>query len=135
MTLKELKEGFDKEYGFDISKKTRERIFANSRKAFAIVATSFYKDIPDIADAINVSRVTVSNMLYQGNQLRETDLRVMSKMKAKFKDNELFTTLNGYKIKGDALNHLMFELSTWEEHKIIELIETKVKPFKRENFL
>ena len=135
MTLKELKEDFDREYGFNIAKKTREKIYANSRKAFAIVAYSFYKDIPDIAEAINVSGVTVSNILRQGNQLREKDLRVVSKMKAKLKDNELFTTLNGYKIKGDALNRLMFELSTWEEHKIIELIETKVKPFKRESFL
>jgi hypothetical protein len=135
MTLKELKEAFDKEYDMDISKKTRERIYANARKAFAIVATSFYKDIADIAEVINVSRVTVSNMLYQAHALREKDLRTISKIKAKFRDNEIFTTLNGHKIEGNALNNLMIELSTWEEHRVIELIETKVKPFKRENYL
>jgi transposase len=135
MTLKELKEEFDKEYDVDISKRTNKRVYANAKKAFAIVANYFYKDIADIAEVLNVSRATVSNMLYQSHILREKDLRTVSKMKAKFRDNEIFTTLNGHKIEGNALNSLMIELSTWEEHKIIELIETKVKPFKRENYL
>jgi len=133
--VEDIKSRLDFEYGIDISKKTRLDAYPKARKLCVILCNDFYKDASEIASCLNISRSTVSNLITRGNDLTGIDAMIFDRVKAFFEDKKMFTTLHGTQIEGDALNKLMVELSTWEEHRIIELIETKIKPFKRALYL
>jgi peptide subunit release factor RF-3 len=133
--VSDIKSRIDFEYGIDISKQTRVDAYPTARKICVLLCNEFYKDASEIASSLNISRATVSNLITKGNDLRGLDAMIFDRVRVYFRDTKMFTTLNQTQIEGEALNKLMLELSTWEEHRIIELIETKVKPFKRALYL
>ena len=135
MTLEEIKIRLDKAYGFNIALDSNEYKYSNAKMVFCKLADENYKDLADVAEMIGRSRSHIVNIKSKDHRLRNIDWIIYREVKREFEDKREFAILDGHKIHGKALTSLMIEMSSWEEHRVIEFIEENVKPFKTTNKL
>ena len=122
-------------YRVDITAKSRVEIVTIARYNFRNICLELGFSLHDVASALNMAEISIYNRGFVNYEPKGRDKIIRDRIVRKFQDDEYFTELDGYKIKGKPLNSLMFELSTWSEELLIEFMESSVKQFKREKYI
>ncbi len=153
MKIEEIKEMFDKAYGFDLSIKSRVDNYVQARKTFCKLTRDLGFGLQTIGDAIDRDHATALHSVRTCQTITEYDSAIYERVfdivesTRKFKplsDNKYVSIIIDYekrihdleseieRIKGDnsISTALAREISNWENYYIKDFIETRLKPYK-----
>ena len=158
MKIEEIKEMFDRAYGFDIATKTRADEYVQARKAYCKLTRELGFGLQRIASSINRDHTTALHCVRTSQTITDFDVKIYNKilelvqscreiepltdnkeaeviMKYRNKIQELQSELDVFKSDTSIQVLLAKEVSSWDGYYIKDFIETRLRPYKLINKL
>ena len=153
MKIEEIKEMFDRAYGFDIATKTRVDEYVQARKAYCKLTRELGFGLQNIGDSINRDHATALHCVRTSQTITDFDVKVYNKIlelvescreiepltdnkeaeviiKYRNKIQELQSEVDALKSDTSIQVLLAKEISSWDSYYIKDFIETRLKPYK-----
>lgn len=153
MKIEEIKEIFDRAYGFDIASRIRLDEYVQARKSYCKLTRELGFGFQNIGDSINRDHATALYCVKTSHTMTDFDVKVYNKVFElvkscreiePFTDNEESELIIKYRskiqdlqseldaLKSDSSIQVLLakEISSWDDQYIKDFIETRLKPYK-----
>ena len=158
MKLEEIKQMFDKAYGFDIADRTRLDEYVQARKTYCKLTRELGFGLHNIGKSIDRDHATALHCVRTSQTIRDFDVKVYDRifelvqycreiepltdnkeaeviMKYRNKIQELQSELDVFKSDTSIQVLLAKEVSSWDSYYVKDFIETRLRPYKLINKL